>query len=107
MLYTGNPGTGKTTVARIMSRILYLLGYTKSNKFVEATPKDFIGEYVGQTAPKTAEFIKNNKDGIIFIDEAYDFAGIAQEFGGEALVEIIKEMEKMKQFLYLLDIKMK
>lgn len=94
MLYTGNPGTGKTTVARIMSRILYLLGYTKSNKFVEATPKDFIGEYVGQTAPKTAEFIKNNKDGIIFIDEAYDFAGIAQEFGGEALVEIIKEMEK-------------
>lgn len=94
MLYTGNPGTGKTTVARIVSKILYLLGYAKSDKFAEATPKDFIAQYVGQTAPKTASFIKKNKGGVIFVDEAYDFAGKAQEFGGEALVEIIKEMEK-------------
>lgn len=94
MLYTGNPGTGKTTVARIVSRILYLLGYASDNKFVEATPKDFIAKYVGQTAPKTAKFINQNKGGVIFVDEAYDFAGIAQQFGGEALVEIIKEMEK-------------
>ena len=94
MFYTGNPGTGKTTVARIVSEILYKLGYVKNNKFIEITPKDLIAEYVGQTAVKTAEVLKKNKGGVIFIDEAYVLASSAQQYAQEALVEIIKELEK-------------
>lgn len=94
MLFTGNPGTGKTTVARIISEILYKLGYAKSNKFTEITPKDLIAEYVGQTAVKTAELLKDYKGGVVFIDEAYVLASPAQQFAQEALVEIIKELEK-------------
>ncbi len=94
MLFTGNPGTGKTTVARIISEILYKLGYADSNKFREITPKDLIAEYVGQTAVKTAELLKETKGGVIFIDEAYVLASPAQQYGQEALVEIIKELEK-------------
>ena len=94
MLFTGNPGTGKTTVARIISEILYKLGYTKNNKFREITSKDLIAEYVGQTAIKTAELLKANRGGVIFIDEAYALASPAQQYAQEALVEIIKELEK-------------
>ena len=96
MVLTGNPGTGKTTVARIIAKLLYLLGFAKTNKFKEATPKDFIAEYVGQTAPKTSAFINKNKGGVIFLDEAYNLANNydAASFGEEALVEILKEMEK-------------
>ena len=94
MVFYGNPGTGKTTVARIISKILYSLGYIKSDKFKEATTGDFIGGYVGQTAPKTKRLIEENKGGVIFIDEAYSFASKAQEFADEAIVEILKEMEK-------------
>lgn len=94
MVFYGNPGTGKTTVARIISKILYSLGYIKSSKFKEATTGDFIGGYVGQTAPKTKKLLEDNKGGVIFVDEAYSFASKAQEFADEALVEILKEMEK-------------
>lgn len=94
MVFYGNPGTGKTTVARIISKILYSLGYIKSNKFKEATTGDFIASYVGQTAPKTKKLLEENKGGVIFVDEAYSFASKAQEFADEALVEILKEMEK-------------
>ncbi|MEE3342673.1 MAG: AAA family ATPase [Bacilli bacterium] len=94
MFFSGNPGTGKTTVARIISEILYKLGYTSNNKFVEITAKDLIAEYVGQTAVKTAELLKENRGGIIFLDEAYVLSSSAQQFGQEALVEIIKELEK-------------
>ena len=94
MFFTGNPGTGKTTVARLLGQILYSLGYTKNNKFAEITPKDLIAGYVGQTALKTEKFLKENEGGVIFIDEAYVFASEAQEFGQEALAEILKELEK-------------
>ena len=94
MFFTGNPGTGKTTVARIIADILYQLGYTENKKFKEITTKDLIGGYVGQTAIKTGKVLKEAKGGVVFIDEAYSFASEAQEFGDEALVEIIKEMEK-------------
>lgn len=94
MVFYGNPGTGKTTIARIISKILYSLGYIKSDKFKEATTGDFIASYVGQTAPKTQKLLSENRGGVIFIDEAYSFASKAQEFADEAIVEILKEMEK-------------
>ena len=96
MLFTGNPGTGKTTVARIIGKILYKLGYLETDKFVEITPKSLIAEYVGQTAIKTAKLIAKNKGGVIFIDEAYVLASEHQGFGKEALVEILKELEKQE-----------
>lgn len=94
MFFTGNPGTGKTTVARILGELYYKMGYVKCNKFAEVTPRQFIAEYVGQTAVKTADFINKNKGGVIFIDEAYVFNSDAARFSNEAIVEILKELEK-------------
>lgn len=94
MVFYGNPGTGKTTVARIISKILYSLGYIKSDQFKEVTTGDFIAGYVGQTAIKTKDLINKNKGGVIFIDEAYSFDSKVQDFADEALAEILKEMEK-------------
>lgn len=93
MVFTGNPGTGKTTVARLLGKILYAMGYLKSDKFAEVTAKDFIGEYVGHTGPKSADLIKKNKNGVIFLDEAYSLTTNGQQFAQEALTEILKEME--------------
>ena len=93
MVFYGNPGTGKTTVARAISKILFSLGYIKSNKFKEVTTGDFVAGYVGQTAIKSKDLINKNKGGVIFIDEAYSFSSNGQEFADEALVEILKEME--------------
>lgn len=93
MVFKGNPGTGKTTVAHIISKLLCDLGYINSNRIKECTAKDFIGQYVGQTAPKSSKLIEENRGGLIFIDEAYVFAGPAQQFAQEALAEIMKELE--------------
>lgn len=94
MFFSGNPGTGKTTVARLVGDILYNMGYLSSNKFIEITPKDLIAEYVGQTAVKTSTLLKKNEGGVIFIDEAYVLSSSGQEFAQEAIVEILKELEK-------------
>lgn len=96
MLFKGNPGTGKTTVARMMGKILYDLGYLKTDKIVETTPREFIAGYVGQTAIKTRKFLDKYKGGLIFIDEAYGFNHNDDEtnFSDEAIAEIIKDMEK-------------
>ena len=94
MFFSGNPGTGKTTVAKIVGKLLYQMGYIKKNIVAEITPKDLIAGYVGQTALKTSKFLQENRGGVIFIDEAYAFASDAQRFAGEALVEILKELEK-------------
>lgn len=95
MIFKGNPGTGKTTVARIMADILYNLGYLSNNMMIETTPKDFIAGYLGQTAIKTNKLIDKYRGGLIFIDEAYGFNHEDDEvnFADEALTEIIKEME--------------
>ena len=96
MLFKGNPGTGKTTVARLMGKILFELGYLKNDKIVETTPREFIAGYIGQTAIKTREFLDKYKGGLIFIDEAYGFNHKDDEnnYSDEALAEIIKDMEK-------------
>lgn len=97
MVFKGNPGTGKTTVARIMANILYYLGYLSTDKIVEVTPSDFIAGYVGQTGIKTKKLLEKCRGGLIFIDEAYSFVKGKDEndnsFAGEAIAEIIKEME--------------
>ena len=95
MVYTGSPGTGKTTVAQLLAPFLYKIGFLKSDKVAFVSAKDLVGEYIGQTAPRTAKVIKNNKGGVIFLDEAYILSGHGrEEFGNEAIAEILKEMEK-------------
>ena len=99
MIFRGNPGTGKTTVAKIVAEILCKLGFLKSNKVIETTPRDFIAGYVGQTAIKAKKTIESAAGGVIFIDEAYTFSQSKDEDGHtfvyEAITEIIKEMETL------------
>jgi SpoVK/Ycf46/Vps4 family AAA+-type ATPase len=99
MIFTGNSGTGKTTIARIMAQMLYDMGIIKENKLLEVESKDLIGEYIGQTAPKTAEVIKRAMGGVLFIDEAYSLTknkGINSDFGADAIATLIKAMEDHK-----------
>lgn len=93
-LFMGNPGTGKTTVARILGRVLYENGVIGTNNFVEVTRKDLVGEYIGQTAQKTQEILEKSKGGILFIDEAYSLNSDSKnDFGKEAIDTIITFME--------------
>ena len=94
MVFTGNPGTGKTTVAEIVAPLFHEMGYLESDKVSYVSAQNLIGKYVGQTAPKTEKVIKDNLGGIIVLDEAYILAGKAQEFGNEAITVMLKEMEK-------------
>ena len=97
MIFTGNPGTGKTTVARIIAKILFDLEIIHENKLVEVERKDLIASYVGQTAPKTSEVIEKAIGGVLFIDEAYTLASKSQnDFGSEAIATLIKAMEDYK-----------
>lgn len=99
--FIGNPGTGKTTIARILSRILYFSGYAEKKKFIEITANSLIGEYVGHTAVKTKALIEKYKGGVIFIDEAYSLTKESNtNFSDDALVEILKEMEENTIFIF-------
>lgn len=93
-VFTGNPGTGKTTVAEIIAPLFHELGYVDSPKVTYIAAQDIVGQYVGQTAPKTEALIKKNRGGVIVLDEAYILAGKAQNFGNEAVTVLLKEMEK-------------
>lgn len=94
LIFTGNPGTGKTTVAGIVADIFYSLGFLKSGQLVEVGREDLVAGYVGQTALKTREVIEKSLGGILFIDEAYRLAeGGANDFGKEALNEIFSAMQ--------------
>jgi probable Rubsico expression protein CbbX len=95
MSFTGNPGTGKTTVAMRMAEILHRLGYIERNRVVAVTRDDLVGQYVGHTAPKTREVLKRSYGGVLFIDEAYYLYRPENErdYGVEAIEILLQVME--------------
>ena len=102
MLFLGNPGTGKTTVARCLANILYNLGYIKENKLLEVSSKDLVAEYVGQTAIKTYGVIERALGGILFIDEAYSLSSKKNSYNDEAIATLIKAMEDNRDNLVVI-----
>ena len=98
MSFTGNPGTGKTTVAQRMSQILHRLGYLRKGHVVTASRDDLVGQYVGHTAPKTKEMLKRAQGGVLFIDEAYYLykPDNERDYGAEAIEILLQEMESRR-----------
>ena len=102
-VFTGNPGTGKTTVARIVSKIYKELGLLKKGHLVETDRSGLVAEYVGQTAVKTNKIIDSALDGILFIDEAYSLVdGGNSDYGKEAVATLLKRMEDERDRLVVI-----
>jgi probable Rubsico expression protein CbbX len=104
MSFTGNPGTGKTTVAMRMADILHRLGYIERNQVVAVTRDDLVGQYVGHTAPKTKEVLKRAYGGVLFIDEAYYLYRPENErdYGVEAIEILLQVMENERDRLVVI-----
>lgn len=101
MCFTGNPGTGKTTVAMRMGEILFRLGYLEKGHLVAVTRDDLVGQYVGHTAPRTKEILKRAQGGVLFIDEAYTLyrAENERDYGQEAIEILLQVMENQRDKL--------
>jgi probable Rubsico expression protein CbbX len=104
MCFTGNPGTGKTTVARRMAEILHRLGYVERGHLVSVTREDLVGQYVGHTAPKTRDVLKKAYGGVLFIDEAYYLHRPENErdYGQEAIEILLQAMENERDKLVVI-----
>ncbi|MBE9915767.1 AAA family ATPase [Paenibacillus donghaensis] len=104
MVFKGNPGTGKTTVARIIAKLFQRMGVLTKGHLIEVERADLVGEYIGHTAQKTRDLVKKALGGILFIDEAYSLArGGEKDFGKEAIDCLVKSMEDFKnQFVLIL-----
>ena len=104
MCFTGNPGTGKTTVAMRMATILHRLGYIRKGHLVAVTRDDLVGQYIGHTAPKTKEVLKKAMGGVLFIDEAYYLYRPENErdYGQEAIEILLQVMENHRDDLVVI-----
>jgi probable Rubsico expression protein CbbX len=104
MSFTGNPGTGKTTVALRMAQILYRLGYVRKGHLIAVTRDDLVGQYIGHTAPKTKEVLKKAMGGVLFIDEAYYLYRPENErdYGQEAIEILLQVMENQRDDLVVI-----
>ena len=104
MSFTGNPGTGKTTVALRMAHILHRLGFVRKGHLVSVTRDDLVGQYIGHTAPKTKEIVKKAMGGVLFIDEAYYLyrAENERDYGQEAIEILLQVMENQREDLVVI-----
>ncbi|MGE5589032.1 MAG: AAA family ATPase [Bacillota bacterium] len=103
MVFKGNPGTGKTTVARIIGRVFREMGVLSKGHLVEVERADLVGEYIGHTAQKTREQLKRAQGGVLFIDEAYSLArGGEKDFGKESIDVLVKSMEDQRDQLLII-----
>lgn len=103
MIFTGNPGTGKTTIARIVSRYLKAMGVLSGGQLIEVSRGDLVGKYVGHTAPLTRQVIESAIGGVLFIDEAYSlYRGKDDSFGLEAIDTLVKAMEDNRDNLLVI-----
>ena len=104
MSFTGSPGTGKTTVALKMADILYRLGYIRKGQLITVTRDDLVGQYIGHTAPKTKEVLKQAMGGVLFIDEAYYLykPDNERDYGAEAIEILLQVMENQREDLVVI-----
>jgi probable Rubsico expression protein CbbX len=104
MSFTGNPGTGKTTVALRMAQILHKMGYVREGHLVSVTRDDLVGQYIGHTAPKTKEVLKKAMGGVLFIDEAYYLykPDNERDYGQEAIEILLQVMENQRDDLVVI-----